>query len=449
MRLSRGVTMTACVAALLLGVTACDSGSKSGTSSGSGGPVRLYGTDGNMSNSFGDEFKTEPGMLSGMKGTTPLTRLSDDFKRRLRSIEPKLNDFTYSAESYDAVVISALAAESAGSTDPKEIAKYINGVTAGGQECDTVTLCLSLARAGTDLQYRGVSLRRGGFTDAGEPSTASYATLHFDANDRLDDGKTEYVGAGDETTTTTTPPPAPHPVKPGVGTAKIGPLKIGGLLPQTGDLALADPPMETAVKLAIKEINAAGGVFDQPVVWIPGDDGTNPTVALKTVQQHITEGVQVMIGAAASGVTRAVLPAVVQAGLILFSPSNTAADLSTADDKGLYFRTAPSDLLQGKALADVILRDGAQRIVIAARADAYGEGLQHNTNDDLLKAGLAQGQIKLLTYKPQDGTGPKPDMAGLATQIKSFGPDGVLVIGFGESADLIKALSSAGVQLRH
>jgi ABC-type branched-subunit amino acid transport system substrate-binding protein len=210
-----------------------------------------------------------------------------------------------------------------------------------------------------------------------------------------------------------------------------------------------DPPMEDAVQLAIKEINAAGGVYDQPVQWIPGDDGTNPAVALKTVQQHISEGVQVMIGAAASGVTRAVLPTVVQAGLVLFSPSNTAADLSTADDKGMYFRTAPSDLLQGKALADVILRDGVQKIAVAARADADGEGLQKNVNDDLQRAGLSNAEIKLLTYQPQDGNGPKPDMTALASQIKKFGPDGVLIIGFGESADLIKALTAVGIQIRH
>jgi ABC-type branched-subunit amino acid transport system substrate-binding protein len=399
-----------------------------------------------MSNSFGAEFKDDPGMLAGMKGTTPLTPLSDDFKRRLRTINPKLNDFTYAAETYDAVVISAIAAELAGSTDPKEIAKYINGVTTGGEECDTAAACLQLARNGTDLAYRGESLRRGGFTDAGEPSTASYATLHFDGQDQLDDGKTEFVGAGDESATTKAPAPAPHPLK---DKSRGTTLKIGGLLPQTGDLAIADPPMEAAAKLAANDVNNGGGVFDEPMEWLPGDDGTNPAVAAKTVEAQVRAGAQVLIGAAASGVSRAILPQVVQAGLILFSPSNTAADLSTVDDKGLYFRTAPSDLLQGKALADVIIRDGTQRLAIVARADSYGEGLQKNVNDAMQRAGIASAQLKLLTYTPQDGDGPKPDMTGLAKQIKEFGPDGVLVIGFSESADLIKALATAGVQIRH
>jgi ABC-type branched-subunit amino acid transport system substrate-binding protein len=95
------------------------------------------------------------------------------------------------------------------------------------------------------------------------------------------------------------------------------------------------------------------------------------------------------------------------------------------------------------------MRDGVQKIAVAARADAYGEGLQKNVNDDLQRAGLSNAEIKLLTYQPQDGNGPKPDMTALASQIKKFGPDGVLIIGFGESADLIKALTAAGIQIRH
>src|ERR1044072_1018276 len=123
-------------------------------------PARLYGTDGNMINSFGDEFKDQAGMLAGMKGTTPLTRLSDDFKARLKALRPSLPDFSYAGETYDAIVISALAAEQAGTNEPSEIANQINSVTTGGTECDTVKACLALARAGTDLQYRGVSLTR-------------------------------------------------------------------------------------------------------------------------------------------------------------------------------------------------------------------------------------------------------------------------------------------------
>lgn len=443
---SRSAAIAACTA-FLLAIAGCGRTDDSPEET-TAGPVRLYGADGNMINSFGDSFKDQAGVLAGMKGTTPLTPLSDDFKKQLRAIDPDLGDYVYAGESYDAVVISSLAAELAGSTAPREIAKFINGVTTEGERCDTAKSCLALARAGEDIEYRGVSLKRGGFTDAGEPSTASYATLHFDASDRLDDGKTEFVGAGDESTTTTKRSPAGRPGKDDAEQTGA-PLKIGGLLPQTGDLALANPPLAAGSALAIRDINAAGGVLGQPVEWIDGDDGTNPTKAKQTVASHVDAGVHVIIGAGASGISRAVLPDIVKAGVILFSPCNTDAGLSEIDDKGLYFRTAPSDLLQGKALADVIMRDGPQHIAIVARKDSYGEGLQGNVRAELEKAGVNASNLKLLTYDPPEDPNAALDFAAGAKEIKDFKADAVLVIGFGESANVIKALVAAGVELRH
>ena len=84
--------------------------------------VRLYGTDGNMLNSVGDLLVDHPDGIVGMKGTTPLSRLSQNFKDRLRSVDPQLNDDSYAGETYDAVVISALAAQIARTTDPQAIA---------------------------------------------------------------------------------------------------------------------------------------------------------------------------------------------------------------------------------------------------------------------------------------------------------------------------------------
>ncbi|GAA1885399.1 ABC transporter substrate-binding protein [Asanoa iriomotensis] len=446
MLVSRGARHLAIAmsAALVLTIAACGEDAPPSQADTSATPARLYGTDGNMINSFGDEFKDQAGMLAGMKGTTPLTPLSADFKARLKSVRADLSDYLYAAETYDAMVISAIAAEQARSGEPDAIAKQINSVTTGGEECDTVAACLTLARAGEDLSYRGVSLTRGGFTDAGEPSTASYGTLHFGTADRLDDSKTEYVGAGDESTTTTKKPP-----RAGTGGDKPKPLKIGGLLPETGDLALAYPPMEAAAALALKEINAAGGVFEQDVVWLPGDDGTNPDVAKETVAKHIAAKVSVIIGAGASSISRAVLPDVVKAGLVLFSPCNTDAGLSTIDDSGLYFRTAPSDILQGRALADVILRDGPHKIAIVARNDSYGTGLQDNVKSELERAGFPADMIETLVYEPPTPAAPDIDFTAGANQIKAHGPDGVLVIGFGESAQVIKAMAKAGVQIRH
>ncbi|HEX5540667.1 MAG TPA: ABC transporter substrate-binding protein [Micromonospora sp.] len=408
--------------------------------------VRLYGTDGNMLSTFHEEFQDQVNLLEGMKGSAPATPLTDDFKNRLRSVDPNIDGYTYAAETYDAVVITALAAELARSPEPARIAAQINGVTVGGQSCTTAANCLALARKGTDIRYRGPSLRGGGFTDAGEPATASYATLHFDRSGKLNDAKTEYLGAGDDSTVTDKRPPSPGTGSPGHNAQ----LKLGELLPKTGELALAYPPMATGAALALKEINDAGGVFGKPVVWVEGDDGTNPEVAKATVRRHVEAGVQVIIGAGASGISRAVLPDVVEAGVILFSSSNTDAGLSTVEDNGLYFRTAPPDNLQGRALADMILRDGPQEIAIVARNDSYGVGLQENVHGELERAGVSADRIKLMTYEPPaDADAPPVDFSAGAEEIKQFGADAVLIIGFGESAAVIKALAAAGVEIQN
>lgn len=404
--------------------------------------VRLYGTDPTMQNSFPDEL-ADRSVVSGMKGTAPLNPLPAEFVNRMREVDPELEDFIFAGETYDAIVISALAAELAGTPEPEVVRSYINSVTIGGEQCTVVADCLALARAGRQLEYRGVALQRGGFTDQGEPAMATYATRHFGPDGFIDDAKTEFVGAGDPAAVTSTEPPEPR--RPAAG---VEPLTIGGLLPLTGGLAFAYPPLAAAVTLALDDINDAGGVFGVDVEWVEGDDGTDPEVARETLASHIEEGVHIIIGAAASGVTEAVLADAVAAKRILFSPSNTAASLSNVDDDGYYFRTAPSDLLQGAALADVILRDGVERIVVVARDDAYGRGIMGNTRDALVRFGVPTADLQELIYAlPAEEGAPIPGLDELVEEVIAARPDGVLVIGFSEAAQVIQQLIDGGVTL--
>ena len=93
--------------------------------------TNIYGSDGNMGSALGDQF-TDQGALAGMKGTTPLTDLSADFKARLDALNPDLGGtYNYAGESYDAVVLVALAAQAAGTNDATVFAPYINGLTIG------------------------------------------------------------------------------------------------------------------------------------------------------------------------------------------------------------------------------------------------------------------------------------------------------------------------------
>ena len=135
-----------------------------------------------------------------------------------------------------------------------------------------------------------------------------------------------------------------------------GVLNIGTIFPVTGDLAFLGPAEVAGAELAIQDINAAGGVFGADVVINQGDSGDTTTdTAAVEVDRLLAEGADAIIGAASSAVSFTVIDRITSAGVIQFSPANTSPDFTTFDDGGLYFRTAPSDLVQGRVLADQIL----------------------------------------------------------------------------------------------
>jgi hypothetical protein len=122
----------------------------------------------------GTDAPASGGELAGMKGTLPLVELSEEFKGRLLEIDPALKDYSYAAETYDTVIVIALAVEVA-KTDGIGFASEINGVTRGGEKCTDYATCLELVKAGTDIDYDGVSGPLE-FSGNGEPTQASVMT---------------------------------------------------------------------------------------------------------------------------------------------------------------------------------------------------------------------------------------------------------------------------------
>ena len=155
-----------------------------------------------------------------------------------------------------------------------------------------------------------------------------------------------------------------------------GVMTVGSLLPETGSLAFLGPPEVAGVKLAIKDINAAGGVLGKPAVYIDGDSGDTTTdIATQTVNRELAAKADLIVGAASSSVSLTVIDKITNSGAIEFSPANTSTKFTDYPDKGLYFRTAPSDLLQGGVVGNLIVGDGHSKVAIMALQDPYGTGL--------------------------------------------------------------------------
>jgi hypothetical protein len=371
------------------------------------------------------------GELAGFAGTTPFGVITDEFIARLCEVDPSLTDLNYASETYDAVMITALAVEVAGD-DGIAHASEINGVTRDGEKCTTFADCKALIEAGTDIDYDGVA---GPLTFAGngEPIVASYGLLKFGDDNRIDVSLTEYIEV-------TGPPEADVPQVPVEGTrAGDGVLTLGTILPQTGSLAFLGPPEFAAFDLAINEINENGGVLGADVVGIKGDSGdTSTNQAEQTVDRLLSENVDVIIGAASSGVSLSVIDKITSAGVTQFSPANTSPELTDYPDKGLYFRTAPPDNYQGDVLGQFVVEDGNQTVAIINLNDSYGNGLADQATTTITESG---GEV--VVHKTYDPTATSFDSE--IDEIAAADPDAILVIGFNESSKILRTMVEKGV----
>lgn len=223
------------------------------------------------------------------------------------------------------------------------------------------------------------------------------------------------------------------------GACKNDTLIIGTLLPQTGDLAFLGPPEFAGVDKAVKEIDAAGGVLGKPVTKIDGDSGdTSTDIASQTVDSHLSQGVQAIIGAASSGVSLTVIDKITSNGVLQMSPANTSPALTTYEDNGLYWRVAPSDALQGAVIAQTAIDAGITKAAVIARQDAYGEGLEKAFVKNFTEAG---GSVTSeILYDPAAAS-----FEAEVTEIKGGKPEAVVVVGFEESTKVLQEMIKQGV----
>ena len=154
-------------------------------------------------------------------------------------------------------------------------------------------------------------------------------------------------------------------------------LKIAFLADFSGPLAEFGPVIQTGVELAIKHINAAGGVNGADVTFVTGDSAVDPIQGVEEARRLVeVEGVTAIVGPLSSGVTIAVAESVTgAAGVVTITPSGTSPSVSLADDNDFLFRSTVSDAAQGPVFADLAIAEGFDNLGILYIDDAYGQGL--------------------------------------------------------------------------
>ncbi len=210
---------------------------------------------------------------------------------------------------------------------------------------------------------------------------------------------------------------------------------IGELAPLTGQLSSYGRGMDRAVRLAIDDVNtyAKDRGMNMHFTIVSEDSKTDPTVALQKFQALAAKGVKVVVGPMASSEVAALREEANARKVVVISPSSTSPKLAIADD--YVFRVPPADQLQGKALATLIKKTGADKVVALVRDDSWGVALYDEVKKNFETLG---GSMVAVKYDPskQDFTA---EVSLASSKAKDIGANGLLMISFEEAIVLMDA----------
>ena len=155
-------------------------------------------------------------------------------------------------------------------------------------------------------------------------------------------------------------------------------IKIGSVAGITGPIAELVAPIMDGRRMAADHINASGGVLGGDTLsMIAADSACDPKAGVDAGNKVVNvDQVVAIVGASCSGATNGMVQSVtIPAGIPSVSDSATAPSISALDDKGLVFRTAPSDAYQGAALAQVAWDQGIRKLAMTYANDDYNAGI--------------------------------------------------------------------------
>jgi neutral amino acid transport system substrate-binding protein len=219
-------------------------------------------------------------------------------------------------------------------------------------------------------------------------------------------------------------------------------LRVGGILPLTGNLAFLGPPEIAGVGLAVSDINAAGGVNGAPACHDIQDSGDSTDMAVSTASAGtlVADKPSVVIGAASSSVSLNVVDTFADNKIVEISPANTAIDLSGYSD--WYFRTAPPDTVQGNALGTLVTSDGWQKVAFLVFNDTYGTGLRN-----AVEATIEGGGGECVYGCEGDGNEFPAGQTTFSTEVGAAlasNPDAIVILAFDETKAIVPELKGQG-----
>ncbi|WP_041795947.1 branched-chain amino acid ABC transporter substrate-binding protein [Pararhodospirillum photometricum] len=215
----------------------------------------------------------------------------------------------------------------------------------------------------------------------------------------------------------------------GTGVAQAD-ITIAVAGPMTGQNASFGEQMSKGAAMAVKDINAKGGLMGQKLVLKVGDDACDPKQAVAVANQFANEGVVFVVGHFCSGSSIPASAVYNEEGILQISPASTNPKL-TEQGFGVVFRTCGRDDQQGVIAADYIKDHYAdKKIAILHDKSAYGEGLAKETQAALNAANIKEVMFDAITVGEKD-------YSALVTKMKNEGVQIVYLGGYYTEAGLI------------
>ncbi len=227
-----------------------------------------------------------------------------------------------------------------------------------------------------------------------------------------------------------------------VGAAQAETVKIGTAGPMTGQYASFGQQMKAGAEMAVKDINAAGGVLGKKVELIIYDDACDPKQAVAVGNKAVSDGISFMAGHFCSGSSIPASKVYEEEGIVMISPASTNPKLTDEGGPNV-FRVCGRDDQQGRTAAEFIAREFPNaRVAIFHDKTAYGKGLANEMRKRFHE--LGKKEVLYGAY-----TAGEKDYSALVSKLKQNKIDLLYLGGYHTEAGLIvRQMRDQGMKTR-
>lgn len=226
--------------------------------------------------------------------------------------------------------------------------------------------------------------------------------------------------------------PAASPVTAGAG--GTGPIRLGALIPLTGPSAATGVDMRNGYELALKQINAAGGINGRPVEVIYEDDKNDPATAVASFNKLVNnDKVEVLMGGLASTISAALIePAKAAKPNMAWTGAAATAVEKGFEGQDNFFHYHPWEYQNAASNLAFLKSTPQTKWAIAYEDGLFGQGAQQGFKDALPQ----QGQEVVAAEAFKSGS---TDFTALINKLRAANPDGLILVPF--AADVVPFLT--------